>query len=381
MARWRRAIELAMTDEEIESLRALSRSRTEPARRVERARMLLAYRETPSFYAVGRSLGTHHQTVERCVERALAYGPLAALDDRPHPGKEPIITSEAKTWLVSLACDKAKEHGYPHELWTTRLLARHAREHGPAAGHPCLAKLVQGTVCKILGKEEIKPHKVRYYLENRDAEFEQKMAEVLCVYREVAVLKRTSAKSKKRRNAVAIVSCDEKPGIQAIATTAPDLPPEPGVHATFARDHEYKRHGTLSLLAGIDLLTGKVHALVRDRHRSREFIEFLKLLDTAYPARTAIKLILDNHSAHISRETTAWLAARPAGRFEFTFTPKHGSWLNLIEGFFSKFARSVLRHIRVASKYELKQRIMAGIDEINRHPVTHTLSYRIADAA
>lgn len=381
MARWRRAIELAMTDEEIESLRALSRSRTEPARRVERARMLLAYRETPSFYAVGRSLGTHHQTVERCVERALAYGPLAALDDRPHPGKEPIITSEAKTWLVSLACDKAKEHGYPHELWTTRLLARHAREHAPAAGHPCLAKLVQGTVCKILGKEEIKPHKVRYYLENRDAEFEQKMAEVLCVYREVAVLKRTSAKSKKRRNAVAIVSCDEKPGIQAIATTAPDLPPEPGVHATFARDHEYKRHGTLSLLAGIDLLTGKVHALVRDRHRSREFIEFLKLLDTAYPARTAIKLILDNHSAHISRETTAWLAARPAGRFEFTFTPKHGSWLNLIEGFFSKFARSVLRHIRVASKYELKQRIMAGIDEINRHPVTHTWSYRIADAA
>ena len=381
MARWRRAIELAMTDEEIESLRALSRSRTEPARRVERARMLLAYRETPSFYAVGRSLGTHHQTVERCVERALAYGPLAALDDRPHPGKEPTITSEAKAWLVSLACDKAKEHGYPHELWTTRLLARHAREHGPAAGHPCLAKLVQGTVCKILGKEEIKPHKVRYYLENRDAEFEQKMAEVLCVYREVAVLKRTSAKSKKQRNAVAIVSCDEKPGIQAIATTAPDLPPEPGVHATFARDHEYKRHGTLSLLAGIDLLTGKVHALVKDRHRSREFVEFLKLLNAAYPAGTAIKLILDNHSAHISKETQAWLATQPAGRFAFTFTPKHGSWLNLIEGFFSKFARSVLRHIRVASKQELKERIMLGIKDVNRHPVVHTWSYKLAEAA
>ena len=381
MARWRRAIELSMTDEQIESLRALSRSRTEPARRVERARMLLAYRETPSFYAVGQSLGAHHQTVERCVERALAYGALAALDDRPHPGKEPTITPEAKAWVVSLACDKAKEHGYPHELWTTRLLARHAREHGPAAGHPCLAKLVQGTVCKMLGKEEIKPHKVRYYLENRDGEFEQKMAEVLCVYREVAVLKKASAKSKKPRNAVAIVSCDEKPGIQAIATTAPDLPPEPGAHATFARDHEYKRHGTLSLLAGIDLLTGKVHALVKDRHRSREFIEFLKLLDTAYPARTAIKLILDNHSAHISKETTAWLATRPAGRFEFIFTPKHGSWLNLIEGFFSKFARSVLRHIRVASKYELKQRIMAGIDDVNRHPVIHTWSYKLADAA
>ena len=284
MARWRQAVELAMTDEEIGRLAAIARSRSEAARRVQRAQILLTYRENPSFFAVGQRLGVHHQTVQRCVERAMAYGPLAALDDRPRPGKEPTITPEAKAWLVSLACEKAKEHGYPHELWTTRLLARHARENAPAAGHESLANLVQGTVCKILGQEEVKPHKVRYYLERRDAEFEQKMAEVLCVYREVQVLKK-AAKSKKPGKPVAIVSYDEKPGIQAIATTAPDLPPEPGVHATFARDHEYKRHGTLSLLAGIDLLTGKVHALVRDRHRSREFIEFLKLLDAAYPAQ------------------------------------------------------------------------------------------------
>jgi transposase len=381
MAGWRRAIELAMTGEEIETLTAVSRSRTEPASRVSRASMLLAYREHASFFAIGQRLGVHHQTVQRCVERALAHGVLAALDDRPRPGKEPTITPEAKAWLVSVACDKATEHGYPHELWTTRLLARHAREHGLAAGHGCLAHLVQGTVCKILAQEEIKPHKMRYYLERRDAEFEQKMAEVLCVYREVQVLKKAAAKSNKSQKPVAIVSYDEKPGIQAIATTAPDLPPVPGVHATFARDHEYKRHGTLSLLAGIDLLTGKVHALVRDRHRSREFIEFLKLLDAAYPAGTAIKLILDNHSAHIFRETRAWLDTRPAGRFELTFTPKHGSWLNLIEGFFSKFARSVLRHIRVASKHELKQRILAGIDHVNRHPVIHTWSYKLAEAA
>ena len=381
MAGWRQAVALAMTGEEIEALTALSRSRTEPAGRVSRAAMLLGYREKPSFFAVGRRLGVHHQTVQRCVERAMAYGALAALDDRPRPGKEPTITPEAKAWLVSLACDKAKEHGYPHELWTTRLLARHARERGPAAGHQCLARLAQGTVCKLLGQEEIKPHKVRYYLERRDAEFEPKMAEVLCVYREVQVLKKAAAKAEKSKKPVAIVSYDEKPGIQAIATTAPDLPPVPGRHASFARDHEYKRHGTLSLLAGIDLLTGKVHALVRERHRSREFIEFLKLLDAAYPASTAIKLILDNHSAHISRETRAWLDTRPPGRFDFTFTPKHGSWLNLIEGFFSKFARSVLRHIRVTSKQELKDRIMAAIDDVNRHPVVHTWSYKLAEAA
>ena len=139
MAGWRHAVELAMTEEEIGTLTALSRSRTEPASRVSRAQMLLAYRENPSFYAVGRRLGTHHQTVERCIERALAYGVLAALDDRPRPGKEPVITPEAKAWLVSLACGKAKDHGYPHELWTTRLLARHARKHGPAAATCCHA--------------------------------------------------------------------------------------------------------------------------------------------------------------------------------------------------------------------------------------------------
>src|SRR6266571_7688028 len=233
MATWRQALEVGMTDEDVTRLMAVSRSRTEPASRVQRAQMLLAYRENPSFFAVGQRVGVHHQTVQRCVERAMAYGPLAALDDRPRPGKEPTITPEAKAWLVSLACDKAKEHGYPHELWTTRLLARHARENGPAAGHDCLANLVQGTVCKLLGQEEIKPHKVRYYLERRDAEFEQKMADVLCVYREGQVLKKAAAKSKKAGKPVAMISYDEKPGIQAIATTAPDLPPEPGVHATF----------------------------------------------------------------------------------------------------------------------------------------------------
>ncbi len=180
---------------------------------------------------------------------------------------------------------------------------------------------------------------------------------------------------------VAIISYDEKPGIQAIGNTAPDLPPKPGEHQTIARDHEYKRHGTLSLLAGIDLLTGRVHASIEDRHRSREFVDFLKKLDAAYPADTAIKLILDNHSAHISKETKAWIATRPEGRFTFVFTPKHGSWLNLIEGFFSKMARSMLRHIRVASKAELKARIVKYLDNLNKDPVVHTWSYKLTEAA
>ena len=144
MAAWRRAIELSLGDSDTAKLRSIAQSRTEPASRVERARILLAYREDPSFFAVGRALGLHHQTVQRCVERAVVEGPMAALDDRPRPGREPTITLEAKAWLVSLACRKAKDLGYPHELWTTRLLASHAREHGPAQGHACLAHLAQG---------------------------------------------------------------------------------------------------------------------------------------------------------------------------------------------------------------------------------------------
>jgi transposase len=377
MAATRRVVEISLGEEDLARLEAIGRSRTAPASWVERARILLAYRSDPSTYAVGEAMGVTHQTVKRCLDRAVRLGAMAALDDSPRPGKAPEITVDAKAWLVSLACQKAKDLGYPHELWTTRLLARHTREHAAAAGHPCLANIAQGTVCKILARNDVKPHKVRYYLERRDEAFEAKMADVLCVYREVAVLRASKSES----SDVAIISYDEKPGIQALANTAPDLPPKPGEHEGFARDHEYKRHGTLSLLAGIDLLTGKVHARVEERHRSREFVSFLKLLDAAYPADTAIKLILDNHSAHVSNETKAWLANQPEGRFSLVFTPKHGSWLNLVEGFFSKMARSVLRHIRVASTAELKSRILAYLDDVNSEPAIHTWTYKIGEVA
>ena len=377
----RRVIALPTDAEQRQRLQEISRSRTEPTSRVERARIILAYLQDPSAYAVARTMGVTQQTVTRCLERAAELGVIEALDDRPRAGRDPVITAAAKTWLMALACRKAKELGYPHELWTTRLLAAHARQHGPSAGHPSLAKLAQGTVCKILAEQEVKPHKVRYYLEQRDPQFEPKMAEILCVYRQVAMLRSEAAKGQDSGGGLVIVSYDEKPGIQAIGMIAPDLPPLPGTSPTVMRDHEYKRHGTLTLMAGIDLLTGHVHALVKERHRSREFIEFLQLLDAAYPADTAIEVILDNHSAHVSRETTSWLAAQPIGRFTFTFTPTHGSWLNLIEGFFSKLARSVLRHIRVSSKDELKERLIAFIGDINREPVVHTWRYKIDNAA
>jgi transposase len=154
------------------------------------------------------------------------------------------------------------------------------------------------------------------------------------------------------------------------------LPPVPGRHAQIGRDHEYKRYGTVSLLAGIDLLKGEVLGLVGDRHRSAEFIEFLQLADRQYPAGQRIRVVLDNHSAHISKQTRGYLSSVP-NRFEFIFTPKHGSWLNLVESFFGKLARTLLRGIRVSSKAELKARIELYLKEVNEEPVVFKWKYKL----
>src|ERR1700739_136118 len=283
----RRVIALPTDAEQRQRLLEISRARTHPTGGAERARIILAYLDDPSAYAVARAIGVTQQTVTRCLERAAELGVIEALDDRPRAGRDPVMTAEAKTWLVALACRKAKELGYPHELWTTRLIAAHAPQHGPTAGHPSLAKLAQGTVCKILAEHEVKPHKVRYYLEKRDPEFEPKMAEILCVYRQVAMLRGQAESGESQGEdsggSLAIVSYYEKPRVPAGATTAPGSPPPPAQSTTVMRDHEYERHGTLTLMAGVDLLTGNLHALFKERRRRREFIEFLKLLDAAYP--------------------------------------------------------------------------------------------------
>jgi transposase len=263
--------------------------------------------------------------------------------------------------------------GYPEEVWTTRRLAQHIRQHCAAAGHAALDRIGRGTVSKLLREGDVQPHKVRYYLERRDPDFAAKMAHVLCVYKQVQLLR---AEAAPQAGLVAVLSYDEKPGIQALATTAPDLPPVPGIHPTIMRDHEYVRHGTMTLMAGLDLVTGHVHRLMVDRHRSREFIEFLQRIDSSYPTAATIRLILDNHSAHLSKETRAYLATRP-NRFEFIFTPTHESWLNLVESFFGKLAKTILRHLRVASKAELKTRVEQYIDELNAAPVVFRWKYRL----
>jgi transposase len=271
------------------------------------------------------------------------------LRDHPH-GSAPTITPEAKAWVLALACTKPKDHGYAAELWTRSALAQHIRQQAKAAGHPSVARAVKSTVHVILRDAPVRPHKVQYYMERRDPEFDRKMKEVLIVYREVAEL----------------LKYPPPAGTPRTVT----VPPVPGVHPEVGRDYEYRRLGTASILAGLDLHDGHVTARVERRHRSREFVQLLQDLDARYPPELTIRLILDNHSAHISRETMAYLATRP-NRFLYVHTPKHGSWLNLVETLFGKMARTFLRGMRVQSWEELKTRILQGIAEINQAPVVH----------
>lgn len=352
-----------------EQLNTISRSRTETAARVERAHMLLAYAEGTSVSDIARQLRTNRPKVERCLDKGLQFGAMAALADLPGRGRDPSITPEARTWVISLACQKPKELGYAQELWTTRLLAQHVRKQCGAAGHPSLRRVGRGTISKILTGSKVRPHKITYYQERRDPQFEEKMAQLLYVYKQVEVLREQEGSA-----LTAILAYDEKPGIQATQNKAPDLPPVPGTHPQVARDREYIRHGTLSLLAGIDLLTGHVHGLVERRHRSREFVQFLKLVDSYYSDDLTIRIVLDNHSAHISKETRSYLASVP-NRFDFIFTPRHGSWLNLIESLFAKMAKTLLREIRVHSIQELRQRIEQYLAEINEAPVIFRWKY------
>ncbi|MBM3774740.1 MAG: IS630 family transposase, partial [Acidobacteria bacterium] len=274
---------MKLSSSEIEMLTALSQSRSEPAGRVQRASMALRYHAGDTVSEIARTLGTNRPRVERCVSKALDLGVAQALADLPGRGRRPAMTAEARAWVVSLACQKPKDLGHAQELWTTRLLAKYVRKHCLAAGHPSLAKLGRGTVSKVLSANQVHPHKIQYCLERRDPEFDAKMVQVLHVYKEVEIWRQKGAPG-----LLAVLSYDEKPGSQAIENTAPDLPAVPGKHSTVGRDDEYIRHGTLSLLAGIDLLSGEVLGLVRKRHRSAEFIEFLKLADAHYPAGTRI---------------------------------------------------------------------------------------------
>jgi len=368
MARKTKRAKLNLSLEQRAQLKELSNSRKPPLREVQRAKILLLYSDGYSMKEIQKKTGISRPTIYKCIDKAVGAGADAGLKDYFHRPFDPLITESAKAWVVNLACSKPKDHGLAAELWTFSELAKFTRQYASNDGHECLSRAAKATIWRILDANPIRPHKLKYYLERRDPEFEKKMQEILMVYEEINL--QNDQLPQDALPSIVTVSVDEKPGVQAIKTVSPDLPPKSGKHHSWGRDYEYKRLGTVSLLGALDLHSGKIIAQVHDRHRSIEFISLLKELDQYYPSESTIRLILDNHSAHISKETMKYLASRP-GRFVYVHTPKHGSWLNLIESAFSKMARTFLRHIRVESKEELKERILKGIKEFNDTPIVY----------
>jgi len=374
----RKAYTIDLSSEDRAFLETQTKARTIQAQTVERARILLLKADGLSVEAIADKTDLNRKSVMLCIKKYLEGGVENALFDAPGRGRNAEITDDEKAWIISIACQKPVDLGYSAEVWTRALLTKHINKYAEEAGHIRLSTISQSKVRTILTEAEIKPNKIKYYCENRDPDFDQKMHNVLLVYKQLSMQFDEEGKLlpfDEDSEVIHVLSYDEKPGIQAIATMADDLYPNEN-HSTFSRDYEYKRLGTISLLAGIDLQTGEAIPLISDTHNSKDYIEFLKLLDSKYPKGDKIRLILDNLKVHTSEETRKYLASVPE-RFEFVFTPKHGSWLNLVEGFFSKLTRQSLRGIRVKSKEELTARIYKFFDEVNESPIVYHWKYKL----
>ena len=374
----KRASSIELSNEEREYLKLQTRARTIQAQTVTRARILLLRADSVSIDAIADKVGLNRCSVMLCLKKFKEGGIENALFDAPGRGRNAEITDEEKAWIINIACQKPIDFGYAAETWTYAKLTSHINKTAEAAGYTRLSTIHKSTVNTILDEADIKPHKITYYCENRDPDFDSKMHNVLLVYKQLEMQFDESGKLIISEDTpIHVLSYDEKPGIQAIATTSDDLMPDEK-HSTINRDYEYKRLGTLSLLAAIDLKTGEAIPLVRDKHSSMEYIEFLKLLDDKYPKGDKLRIVLDNLKVHTSEATRKYLATVP-GRFEFVFTPKHGSWLNMVEGFFSKMTHQMLRGIRVKSKEELTNRIYRYFAEINEEPIVFYWKYNLDD--
>ena len=374
----KRASSIELSNEEREYLKLQTRARTIQAQTVTRARILLLRADSVSIDAIADKVGLNRCSVMLCLKKFKEGGIENALFDAPGRGRNAEITDEEKAWIINIACQKPIDFGYAAETWTYAKLTSHINKTAEAAGYTRLSTIHKSTVHTILDEADIKPHKITYYCENRDPNFDSKMHNVLLVYKQLEMQFDESGKLIISEDTpIHVLSYDEKPGIQAIATTSDDLMPNEK-HPTINRDYEYKRLGTLSLLAAIDLQTGEAIPLVRDKHSSTEYIEFLKLLDDKYPKGDKLRIVLDNLKVHTSEATRKYLATVP-GRFEFVFTPKHGSWLNMVESFFSKMTRQMLRGIRVKSKEELTNRIYRYFVEINEEPIVFHWKYNLDD--
>ena len=340
------AVAIQLTDEETKTLKKWSRGRSTPARLVLRARIVLLAAEGMMNAAIAEELDTDRECVGRWRKR-FAEERLAGIErDAPRSGRKKSIPAATVKKVIRLATSKTAPNA---TQWSTRSLAR-------ATG------ISFKSVHRILQSQELKPHRVRTFKISNDPLFVEKVTDVVGLYLNPPEH--------------ALVLCaDEKSQIQALDRTQRPLPMKKGRAKTAT--HDYKRHGTTTLFAAIELLTGNVVSECMPRHRHQEWVRFLKRIDQEMPQEYDLHLIVDNYATHKHPAVKAWLSKHP--RFHMHFTPTSASWLNLIERFFSELTNQRIRRGTFRSVPELIQAIEDYIAHHNAFPSTFTWTAKVED--
>jgi len=328
----RRAPQIELTFEERRTLESMVRSPSSAQRDVLRARIVLQAAEGQRNEQIQERLGVSKPVVIKW-RRRFAAERLAGLGDQPGRGRRRKYDADIRHRIAATACSTPPASVGTH--WSIRTLARHLG-------------VGVAVVQAVLEAESIQPHRFRYWKDSPDPEFEPKMLAVVGLY------------LRPPQNAV-VLSVDEKTSIQALDRTQPRLPMKP--HRIERLSHEYKRHGTASLLASLEVHSGRVRAESIQRNDSTTFIRFLRRLLQAYPDKE-LYLIADNGSSHRSKQTLAWVAKHK--RLHLPFTPTHASWLNQIEIWFGILTRKVVRRGIFKSRQELVDRLMNFIQAYNQ---------------
>ncbi|TVR84358.1 MAG: IS630 family transposase [Rhodospirillales bacterium] len=331
----RKGIAVSLSEADRRRLEAVVADRNAPQKHVWRARIVLLSADGIGTNGIMAATGTSKTTVWRWQERFVAEGVDGLLRDKTRPpGKAP-VPPERVAELVRLTLAPP-----PHEAthWTAQAMAK-------------LVGLAVSTVQNIWKAHGLAPHRFRAFKLSNDPAFAEKLEAIVGLYVDPPA------------HAV-VLSLDEKSQIQALDRTQPGLPMKKGRGATLT--HDYKRNGTTTLFAALNVLDGTVVGRNMQRHRHQEFIRFLNALERDIPAGKVVHVILDNYAAHKTPEVRRWLERHP--RWTFHFTPTSCSWLNAVEGFFAKLTRRRLKHGVFHSVVDLQAAINRFVDEHNRTP-------------
>jgi transposase len=316
------------------------RSRTTPQRLVERARIVLASADGVSGTEICGRLQVSRPTVSRWLDRYAAEGLAGLAADRPRSGRPKQLDATREAAIVRTTLQEAPPDGGTH--WSGRLMAKVVGVH-------------QTTIARRWRAHGLKPHRIAYFKVSTDPEFVAKLRDVVGLYLDPP------------KRAV-VFSFDEKSQIQALDRTQPGLPLKKGRAGTFT--HDYKRHGTTTLFAALNVASGRIHHQCLPRHRRDEFLRFMTRLERQVPRGVSLHVILDNYATHKTPEVAQWL--RQHARVHFHFTPTSASWLNLVERFFSELTTRQLRRLAVTSVGQLEAAIQRYIVHRNADPKPFT---------